>query len=516
MKSVLAHPKQALLAVGALTVLATYSRAAGGDETVPFAEFGKAYLESHGEVARPEDLPMEKLRELWCVHLALGAFDIAYPTAFLSEKENAEDLKLLCTKLLETQAHWIEWLAEDPSKVESARADITALQEWIESWKPSLLIRAASAEDKDLFHAMTADEEQTQAAQRLSDLVRKSDVLGIAPRDGMPLRILFSPTRRDFVELLGYAGLLDASQQAELWQPITTEWTSFWIGWDFVVATEYPAWVPDPEFRTGLPMDKFDKTGVEEHAVLQTANALQWWCYGDDGAPYIHRAVAMNLAIAVCGQVNALEGDGWGFGTTGGTTSPYERFVPGGNSSGGTLPPMPAAGLDAVKKGRWREDLGREHFTEPLRKGQKSGQKAIGKDKPEHLDAALLKDENAHFLLVAEDLSAKYVVSAPFLGSGAKMKPYPPTALIVDYREFFRAYQCAFTHWLQTQGVPEDPADSAARFRELLRELAGTSSSSPRSLDDLVQEVYGLPLSATDGETDTLEWRFLDWLSKTR
>jgi hypothetical protein len=291
-----------------------------------------------------------------------------------------------------------------------------------------------------------------------------------------------------------------------------TEFTTFWIGWDLILALEYPPWSPDPQFRTGLSMDKFDKTGLEQHAVQQVANAWQWLCYGDDGAAFFHQAVAMNLAIAVCGELNALEGDGWGYGTSGGQTAPYSKFVPGGLSTGGTLPPMPAAGQDTLKKGHWREGLGKDHFAAPLRKGQKNGLKMLPKNKPEHLDPAILDDKNAHFLLIAPDESTKYVVSAPFFGPDSKAKPYPPEPVILDYREFFRAYKCAFFSWLQSQSDTKDPAASAARFRDLMRKSAESDGSQP--FEELVKSIYSVPLSGKDGKTDSLEWRFLDWLGK--
>jgi hypothetical protein len=83
---------------------------------------------------------------------------------------------------------------------------------------------------------------------------------------------------------------------------------------------------------------------------------------------------------------------------------------------------------------------------------------------------------------------------------------------LLDYREFFRAYKSGFTHWLQTTSEPKDAAGCEARFRELLRKMKERDPSSP--FEDLVQQVYGLPLSAKDGETDSLEWRYLRWLGK--
>ncbi len=483
----------------------------GGSVEISFADLGKSYLKSHGNAPQATDLPPDKIFASWCCHIRLGAFDLAYPISSLSDKQHVDILKALCSSLLEMQARWIDWLAEDPAKTQGAQKDLSDLQTWVKSWRPPALAHV-TAEDKDLFKLLSATEAQVQAAARLDDLLCKPDVLGVAPKEGKPVRIFFAPTRRDFVELLGYAGLLDPAKQAELWQQPATEWTTFWIGWDLVMALEYPPWASDPQFRTGLPMDKFDKNGLEQHAVQQAANAWQWFCYGDDGAPYFHQALAMNLAIAVCGELNALEGDGWGFGTTGGRTNPYEKFVPGGNPAGGTLPPMPAAALDSLKKGHWRENLGKDHFALPLRKGQKNGLKQLPKNKPEHLDASLLEDKSAHFLLISPDESTKYVVSAPFLGTDAQAKPYPPNEVILDYREFFRAYKCAFIYWLQTLGDPKDAAASAARFRTLVRKAYERDTSKP--FDDLVQEIYGAPLSGKNGKTDSLEWRFLEWLAK--
>lgn len=483
---------------------------ASGADDVPFAAFGQAYLKAHGNPAQASDLPLETLRAKWCVHVALGAVDLAYPISFLSDKPRVEDFKAVCKCLLEMQSRWIEWLLDDPAKVKSARADIAALRSWIEDWKPAGFARAAAAEDKDLFKLLTAGDAEVQAAKRLNDLVCASDVLGVGPKEGKPISILLSPTRRDFVELLGYAGLLDAAQQPIVWLPDAPDWTTFWVGWDLVMALEYPPWDPDPQFKTGLSMNKFDKNGLEQHAVLQAANAWQWMCFGDDGAPYFHQAVAMNLAIAVCGEINALEGDGWGYGTTGGRTNPYEKFVPGGNSQGGTLPAIPATSQDGIKKGRWREGFGRDHFAAPLRKGQKNAAKDFMKDRPDHLDAALIQDKSAHFLLVASDGQAKYVVSAPFFGPHSKTKPYPPTPVILDYREFFRAYKCAFVNWLQTQGAG-DAAPSTAKFRDLLRKMGAQDG---RAIEEVLLEIYGTPLSAKNGEDESLEWRFLEWLVK--
>jgi hypothetical protein len=483
----------------------------GGTGDVPFADFGHSFLQSHGKAAQAGDLPVEKIRSDWCVHAVLGGFDIAYPVAPLSDKPRIEELRAICTSLLEMQSHWIDWLTDDPGKVAGAKADIAELEKWVKDWRPPQFGRASNP-DKDLYKVLGAPEATTKAAARLTDALCKPDLLGVAPKEGKPVSILFAPTRHDFVELVGYAGLLDSVKQTELWQQVTTDWTTFYIGWDLVMALEYPPWSYDATFKTGIPMNKFDKTGVEQHTLLQAANAWQFACYGDDGTPYFHQALAMNLAIAVCGELNALEGDGWGYGTTGASTQPYERFVPGGNAAGGTLPAIPAAPQDTIKKGRWREGYGKDHFAAPLRKGQKNGAKQLPKSKPEGMDPALAFDSAAHFLLISADEAVKQVISAPFFGPDSRTKPYPPGPVILDYREFFRAYKCAFFNWLQTQGQDGKAPESAAHFRELLKRAYTRDET--KSLEDLIKEIYGVPMSGKNGKTPSLEWKFLDWLEK--
>jgi hypothetical protein len=163
-----------------------------------------------------------------------------------------------------------------------------------------------------------------------------------------------------------------------------------------------------------------------------------------------------------------------------------------------------------LKKGHWRDGYGKDWFAGPLRKGQKNGWKALPRDNPLKLEKAVLEDKNAHFLLISDDESVKHVVSAPFFGPEGQKKIYPPTPVIVDYREFFRAYKAAFFHWLQTSFDPKDPAASAAKFRDLLRKAVDRDPSEP--FDNLVQTVYGVPFSSKDPKTDSLEWRFLAWL----
>src|SRR5215831_4112364 len=130
------------------------------NKEVPFAEFGKTYLKEHGNAAQASDLPFEKLRETYCVHAGLGAFDVYYPISFLSEKQDVEDLKTVLVALLELQTRWIDMLATDPAKTKPIKADIAELQKWVKGWNQQALanLKEEKGKDHDLFKALGANE----------------------------------------------------------------------------------------------------------------------------------------------------------------------------------------------------------------------------------------------------------------------------------------------------------------------------------------------------------------------
>lgn len=498
----------------ALVSLCVAPAAFAGEDLLPLDEFGKAFLKEHFKTEKAAEVPIDKVHDLQCVHVTLGTFDIAYPIWSLGEKGHVEDLQKIATALVQVQQHWIDWLAKgDPATV-APKADADVLLAWIKTWKAGSFGRADTAADKDLFTLLGARDAEKDASKRLGDFIGKPDVLGVAPKDGVITHLMFAPTRRDFIEMLGYGGMLEPERQPELWVKKAPTWTSFWIGWTFVIALEYPPWGdPGKDFKLGLSMNKFEPTGMIEHTVQQTMLTFLWMVYGDSDAIFLNQAMAMNMAIEICGELNALEGDG-GRGTTGAQTNAYEKFVPGGNSAGGVLPPVSAAPYDLMKQNLWHENLGRDHFVGPLRKGQKLGQKMIPKDAPAGLDPVMFKDKNAHFQIMSIDGAKKYVVTAPFMGAPSKIRTYPPPEFVTDFREFFRAYKCGFYYWLQTQGDKAGAEPSAAKYRELLREIGRRDST--KTLDDLVAKIYGTPLSSKSGEVDSLEWRFLDMLAKTK
>jgi hypothetical protein len=502
----------------AVALLALGAAAGGGDKKkdIPFEEFGQRFVQSRcppvkGDKpgAKPAPCPLVELRSQSYARCVLGVFDLSYPAEDLAEKDRAEELHAIAKALLDAQGRWIDLLAK--SDVTAAKEDVATLQTWVESWRPASLARAKGAKDKNLAVLLDPNEAQTAAAKRLTEFLLKPASLGIAPKKKEPVRLLFAPTRAEFIEVVGYAGLLDPKQRATLWQPIVGKWTSFWLEWDLVIALQYPPWEDDPAFHTGLPMNKYEANGLQQHVVQQAMTALMWHCYGDGDALYMQQSVALDVTIDVCGEANALEGNA-GRGTTGAQTQPYEVFVPGASPVGGVLAPMPAAPFDAMKENQWRAGRGADRFAEPLREGQKNGQKLLLKDRPDKMDPVLARDRYAHFSLLGADEHSKSLVSAPFLGQAAHEKPYPELNFLVDFKEFFRAYRTCFFHWLREHGDPAGEAASREKFRDLVIKTA--TRSSKKSFESVVLEVYGTPLSGKNSETDSFEWRFLEWLGK--
>jgi len=329
-----------------------------------------------------------------------------------------------------------------------------------------------------------------------------ADKLALAPQSTERIRLILCPTRREFMELVGYVGLVMPARQGDLWIPGISEWTQFWIDNSVVVALQYAPWEDDPKFRTGLPMNKFDKDGLRQHFVQQAATALLFTSLNRTDMTLFEKGLAVNLTIELCGRANTIDGEG-AISSTGATTAPYERFVPGGNSAGGFLPAISAAGFDSITENHWRKGNGEDLFVEVQRDGQADGAKRAQKER----ENPLWKNELAHFELQSAE-GKRRLVSAPFLGKPSKEKPYPEDEYLNDFREFYRSYQSCFLDWLERQGAG-DAEKSHAALNELLRKVAAPGG---KSVDDAAAEVYGIPLSSS-APSEALEWRFLTWLA---
>ena len=416
----------------------------------------------------------------------LGAVDLRFPPDVARDREGAALLQRASLAVLDTQRAWLEWLAPQGEAREQALADLETVRKALKSARAGSMASAAR-EHLDLLDLIGASDQERLAAERLGGAFASGAALGFEPRNPRPAALVLAPRRADFLELAAYAGARAESLREVFWQPVVADWTEFWIDDVQVVALEYAAERRKPEdLERGEPMDRREKTGLEQHLAQRTAISLAWQAFDRGFDPALELGVAQELVIALYGENNTRSG-GSGRGNE---TVAYEMFVPGGLSQGGILPAMSA-------DSRWRSTLGKDHFLKPLRDAHRAGMKDGGRGR-----------ERGWFQLATPGGGEKHNVRAPFLGAAARGREQPPAAFMSDYLEFFRAYKSAFVHWLRSAAAG-DEEESAAAFRELAQRVAAG-----KGFEAALEEVYGAPLSAPDPKADALEGRFLEWLGK--
>ncbi len=438
--------------------------------------------------------------------LDLGAIQVHCPVERLADRRWLSELQPALVGLCDFQAALARWMAPGSAAAEAAESDFAMLATWIEGWRSNDFKQLDEAPDKDLVGFLEPTPEVAAAAERQRKAFARGGELGLDLAGAPQLELVLAPARLDFMQTVAFLGRDDSEFRANNWQPGIDQWTQLWNGYGLVVAAEYAPWNGfDPKFQQKKPMSDIEPDGVAQLIVQQAALALLTIEAGTPEPVLPRRCLANALTIEARGALNVLDGERQ-ITTSGATTRPYERFVPGGLSEGGVLPAIPAAPLDTIIESRWRKGHGKDYFVKPLAEGQAAGAKAAKKAKAERA-----KDKLAHFELRG-DVAGEHVVSAPFLGAQANQKAYPPAAFLNDFREFFNSYQTAFLHWLRTAS-DEDPALRAERFAQYVELLTEPGAVEGDSLDQRIEDIYGLPLSAPDGETDSLEWRFLAWLA---
>ena len=496
-----------MLVRSALATVLLASSALGASisqDAIPFKTLGEAFVEANcpegtgATICSPEDLIAGRYASF-----RAGAFDFAFPIDYFGDKRNVE-IAVVIEAALDLQEEWFRRFAKEPATLEAAQAELVILKEWLGSWrKPKIKKLAKKGEGGALLDLLEADDSVREAVARLAPMIYDAETMVVVPQFIDGIQVLFCPTRSNFMELVGYAGLVYPAVQESAWHPNTAEWTQFWMDMTMVVALQYSPWTDDPKFKHGMSMNKFEKDGQRQHVVQQMAAALTNKTLNRYDVPLLDKGLAVHMTVAVCGKANTIDGEG-AISSTGASTAPYERFVPGGKSEGGVLPAISAVGFDVTRESHWRKTKpGKLYFT-ALRAGQKQGGKRAKKDKKR----PLYRRPEAHFGLTSP-IGTNTAVTAPFLGEFADKRPYPEGEFLNDFREFFRSYQTCFLDWLQTTGSEGDTPEAAnGKFLQLLSKL---SLEKDVSLDDAVQAVYQEPLSSLDGSAG-LEWRFLLWL----
>lgn len=440
-----------------------------------FEPLARRWAERHEvdlEAARAEGLS-GLLRDHFA-HLRLGVLEIYLPAEALAGGDRLGDVREALTSLARTQAAWVSWIeASKPAAIDKG-----PLARWMRGWKAADLQQAAGTdllEHLDAPAAARAELDQLAAA--------------LVPEGGVgweaPVIVLF-PARAQFVELTALAGLLHDDQRSGAWQEGLATWLEYDADGLRFVTLEYTNGSSD--WGGGVSVASRNPRALGELVSQVASRVMLESCLAPGVDPALSSALANSMVIDLFDELDTrVDGDVRARSSQG-----TSMFVPGGNPNGGVLPATSA-------ENRWRGTKGKDHFITVLAQTQERSGKRMGK-----------VERYVTFELQDDSGASGPVARAPFLGPGGT--PAPPEAW-ADSLELMRCYGIAFVHWLRTEGGGRGK-ESERRFGEFLRGLPANGDDLPAHF----QRVYECPLSAPNAEAlfgeDTLEGRFLTWLSK--
>jgi hypothetical protein len=454
---------------------------------LPYEKIAKDYAAAHGMAdAAPESIQYEDVLAKHFVKLELGAFDVRFPREFLGS--HADQFKNCALSLVASQEEFIEWLTP-ASTDKTLREDLKVLNTWVKSWKPLAIARGKSTDDTDVAKLLGATEAQLTASKHVFDALARGLALGPAREKPLQPRLILLPTRKQFTEFIYFTGWIKADQRGIFWLDRVPDWTQCYVVEDQVIALEYGiANRPPNDYTSGTPMDEILLQQVSQLGM----NSLFSAHYKERVPGAFIAGLSMNLVIDAYGSVQTrVDGD-----TRSKVTEKRDVFVAGGASEGGFLAKNSA-------ETKWRENGGRDHFVPALHAAQEDGLK-VAKD---------VKNKVAVFAIRSDDGGDKWPAVAPFFDASAA-PPNPAAKFQGDFAEFLRAYKSAFIYWLQTKSQgPEKP--SREKFALLLKKLADPNLAA--DFEAVFKEVYeGAALSGPSGDKETLEGKFLVWLSKQK
>jgi hypothetical protein len=460
-----------------------------GKAALNYEQIAKTYAASIGlGSAEPTTISYEDVLTKAFVQLKLGAFDVRFPRADLDKR--ADELRTSALALVTAQEKWLDWLAPGGGDQKTLRDDLKILGNWVKGWKAPNLAKGKDSPEPDLGKLLNAPDTTIQASQRLFDALARGAALGPARELAQPVRLIITPSRKEFTEFIYFFGWINADQRGLFWLDNAPDWTSCFIVNDQLIALEYAAAGRKPDdYSMGTKMDEV----LPQQIVQLAMNALFSMYYGEKVSGPFLGGLSMNLVIDAYGEVRTrIDGD-----TRSKVTGKREVFVAGGASEGGFL------GKNSAET-KWRENGGKDHFLGTLHAAQEEGGK-LAKD---------AKNKAACFSIRSDDGGQKWAAVAPFLGTASADTKPPPKEFAGDFAEFYRAYKSAFIFWLQTKSMPGEKA-SREKFALMLKKLADPNMSG--DFDQVFKDVYeGAVLSGPGADKDTLEGKFLIWLSRQR
>lgn len=466
------------------------------EDEIDFESLGKAFAVDHGLDGVDEwDIDFREILNKGYAHLSLGIFDVYYPPKDLGEGKNAMIFKELCLHLIGMQRKWVELTEPVHGGLRDVEKDLDTVEKWIEKWKSNTFKKFDEDLPLNLVDQLDASKKVREAVEALSTSFVKGETFGLEREDVESSPLILLPTRYEFMRLVCYAGLVFEDSRDAYWTDETHTWIEGTIMDMRAIALEYTDPDHPRDVTRGYPMNIKHDDELQQHVVQRAYLSLLRNYFGDHIDPALAVGLAINTDIDLFGCDHArLEGD-----PEGNSTPPREVFVPGGNPDGGYLPPLSA-------DSHWREFEGQERFLGKLKQAQEAGNQA-GQSSKERLRSFALQDPEA----------GDFVVSAPFLGSPAYDKSMPPEQYIGEYMEFFRAYRTGFAEFMRT-AAGSTSRDSKERFAKLMTEMAKANLTydDDRSFEDMVLEIYEVPLSSKEPDKTDLEGRFLKWLEKLK
>jgi len=482
------HYPAAFLLVGSIAMaspLAAPQMAQGPD----FGSLADRFLVDHNiPKASPDTVSLPELLEQNYLHTAVGLFDLYFPVSSASDLDHYQRLVVALSM---AQAQWLEWT--EPVSVDGREAarDAKTLAKWARKWDLGRMAKKVEAGELDILSATRASSTITKASERFAASMERCDSLGLQRENGLREPIVLLPDRGEFCRFLAFGGWLYPAHQGTFWQASAVDWTHTYIDNVKILSTRFAApGRSSGDYSSGMSMDYRSETGMEQQIVQLAANSMFANYYGESVPPSLAGSLAVNLVIDMFGECNTrVDGD-----LRARRTSARELFVPGGNPAGGILPPN-------LADSRWRDRHGTDHFVGVLKRSLQQPKRRRDSD-----------PSGGVFLLLNDSERERLEVRGPFLGSAASGVPVEQQ-FFGDQLEFLRSYRSCFMNWLRLKGMRSASRSSDA-FACLLRDMA--LNNDPEGLEQIFDELYGMPLSGVDSKLDNLEAEFIEWLPKAR
>lgn len=467
--------------------VSTVAPAASSSVELPYEKIAKEFVTARGfDASKPEAIDYEAVITKTFMQVRLGLFDVRFPPQALEKR--GDDFKATATALLAAQEKWLDWLQASGGDQKALREDLKILQTWVKSWKTSGYSHTKDGAGMDISKFVTVTDAVAEASKRFALGMGKGTAIGPAREEPMVVRVLVTPSRKEFCEFVFFAGWILTQNRTSFWLDSVPDWTQCYVQGDQVLALEYGSGSRQPgDYTSGSVMGEILSQQVAQLAM----NSLFVTHYGDRVPAAFIGGLSMNLVLEMYGQIQTrVDGD-----TRGKVTPRREVFVAGGLSQGGMLAKNSA-------QTKWRESSGKDHFLPTLHNVQKEGEE-MNKN---------AKTKLATFCIHSDKGGEKWAATGPFLGSAASAAKPPPAEFAGDFAEFVRAYKSGFIYWLQTRAIGNEKL-SRERFSVLLKKLADPNLAV--EFEDVFKQVYdGAALSGVEVDKDSLEGRFLLWLSK--